>query len=135
MVRLARFHVCAAPLERWQKLGSHGYQGSRAGVAVLRKIQDLLRQLPYLARGLEAPGLLLDEPSEGIQPTIVQALGQLLRAIVAERRCGLLLVEQNRRLAMSVAQRGYLMDRQTIVEEGDMQRLEQEGIIRRHMAF
>jgi branched-chain amino acid transport system ATP-binding protein len=79
--------------------------------------------------------ILLDEPSEGIQPTIVQALGQLLRAIVAERRCGLLLVEQNRRLAMSVAQRGYLMDRQTIVEEGDMQRLEQEGIIRRYMAF
>jgi hypothetical protein len=36
---------------------------------------------------------------------------------------------------MSVAERGYIMDQQTIIEEGAMQSLEGEGIIRRHMAF
>jgi urea transport system ATP-binding protein len=95
------------------------------------------RKFLTIARALIAHPkvVLLDEPSEGIQPSMVLALGQLLRAVVAEQRCALLLVEQNRRLAMSVAERGYLMDQQTIVGEGVMQILEEEGVIRRHMAF
>ncbi len=79
--------------------------------------------------------LLLDEPSEGIQPSIVKQLATVIKTIVRDEGCGLLLVEQNRKLAGDLAERAYIMDRQTIVAEGGMTELEQNGLIRRHMAF
>jgi urea transport system ATP-binding protein len=48
--------------------------------------------------------LLLDEPSEGIQPSIVQSLGLLLAAISSEDRMSILLVEQNLELVLAVTQ-------------------------------
>jgi urea ABC transporter ATP-binding protein UrtE len=62
--------------------------------------------------------LLLDEPSEGIQPSIVHDLGRLLRRIVDDAGVAVLLVEQNLDLALQVASRGLIMEKGRIVREG-----------------
>ena len=53
--------------------------------------------------------LLLDEPSMGLAPLMVQKIFQTIRQIAAEG-VTLLLVEQNARLALEVSQRGYVME-------------------------
>jgi branched-chain amino acid transport system ATP-binding protein len=55
--------------------------------------------------------MLLDEPSEGLQPNLVQQIGDDLRRINAELGTTVLFVEQNIELVMSLAQRGYVMDK------------------------
>jgi urea ABC transporter ATP-binding protein UrtE len=62
--------------------------------------------------------LLLDEPSEGIQPSIVHDLGRLLRRIVKDAGVAILLVEQNLDLALELADRGLIMEKGRIVREG-----------------
>jgi len=59
--------------------------------------------------------LLLDEPTEGLAPVIIQQIGHTIRAIKA---CGftVLLVEQNFRFAATVADRHYVMDHGRIVD-------------------
>jgi branched-chain amino acid transport system ATP-binding protein len=58
--------------------------------------------------------LLLDEPSMGLAPILVQKIFEIIRRIVAEG-VTLLLVEQNARLALEVASRGYVMESGKIV--------------------
>ena len=58
--------------------------------------------------------MLLDEPSEGLQPTIVQQIGNDLRRINQELGTTVLFVEQNLELIRHVAQRGYVMDKGTV---------------------
>jgi len=58
--------------------------------------------------------LLLDEPSEGLQPNIVQQIGGDLRRINQELGTTVLFVEQNLELIRHVAQRGYVMDKGTV---------------------
>jgi branched-chain amino acid transport system ATP-binding protein len=53
--------------------------------------------------------LLLDEPSMGLAPLMVQKVFEVIRS-VAERGVTILLVEQNARQALSVCQRGYVME-------------------------
>jgi branched-chain amino acid transport system ATP-binding protein len=53
--------------------------------------------------------LLLDEPSMGLSPLLVQTVFEVIRKIAAEG-VTILLVEQNARLALEVSQRGYVMD-------------------------
>jgi urea ABC transporter ATP-binding protein UrtE len=55
--------------------------------------------------------ILLDEPSDGVQPSIVQEIGDFLVRLVAERPIGVLIVEQNIDLIRTVAQRAYVMDK------------------------
>ena len=57
--------------------------------------------------------LLLDEPSMGLAPLMVQKIFETIRAIAAEG-VTLLLVEQNARLALEVCHRGYVMESGTI---------------------
>ena len=57
--------------------------------------------------------LLLDEPSMGLAPLMVQKIFETIRAIVAEG-VTLLLVEQNAKLALELCDRGYVMDSGTI---------------------
>jgi urea transport system ATP-binding protein len=79
--------------------------------------------------------LLLDEPSEGIQPNIVQELAHIIRSIVEEQKCTLLLVEQNRDLAFRVANRSYIIDRGRVVAEGTPKELEAKGVVRQYLSF
>ncbi len=55
--------------------------------------------------------MLLDEPSEGLQPTIVLQIGNDLKRINEELGTTILFVEQNLELIMNLAQRGYVMDK------------------------
>jgi urea transport system ATP-binding protein len=62
--------------------------------------------------------LLLDEPTEGIQPSIVQEIERVLGAIRNELGVALLLVEQHLDFAWSIAGRYYVMQRGTVVRTG-----------------
>ena len=55
--------------------------------------------------------MLLDEPSEGLQPNLVQQIGDDITRINRELGTTVLFVEQNIELVMSLAQRGYVMDK------------------------
>lgn len=59
--------------------------------------------------------LLLDEPSVGIQPSIIQEIGRALVKLNQEEKLTILLVEQNTGLIAQVAQRAYAMDKGRIV--------------------
>ena len=63
--------------------------------------------------------MLLDEPSEGIQPSIVQELGSLIPAVAAEHGLSIVIVEQNLGLASSMADRAIVLDKGQVVYEGD----------------
>jgi branched-chain amino acid transport system ATP-binding protein len=61
--------------------------------------------------------LLLDEPSMGLAPLMVQKIFETLRSIAAEGMT-VLLVEQNAKLALEVSQRGYVIDSGSIILSG-----------------
>jgi len=77
------------------------------------------QQMLAISRGLMARPrvLILDEPSVGLAPRLV---GEIFTALGALRDDGLtlLLIEQNTRAALAVADRGYIMARGTVVMEG-----------------
>ena len=60
--------------------------------------------------------ILLDEPSDGVQPSIVQEIGDFLVHLVAARPIGVSIVEQNIDLLQTVASRAYAMDKGRIVQ-------------------
>jgi branched-chain amino acid transport system ATP-binding protein len=62
--------------------------------------------------------LLLDEPSEGLAPVIVQRIGEIIREIKKEG-VSVLLVEQNVKFASTVADRHYLLAQGRVVEQLD----------------
>jgi branched-chain amino acid transport system ATP-binding protein len=62
--------------------------------------------------------LLLDEPSEGLAPVIVQRIGEIIRQIKAQG-VAVLLVEQNVKFASTVADRHYLLAQGRVVESLD----------------
>ncbi|TNC16374.1 ABC transporter ATP-binding protein [Methylobacterium terricola] len=81
-------------------------------------------QMVALARGLMAKPriLLLDEPSLGLAPVIVQAVFAII-AEVRRRGTTVLLVEQNARMGLSVADRGYVLETGQLVLSGEPQAL------------
>jgi len=74
--------------------------------------------------------LLLDEPSEGLAPVIVQALGQQIAALKREGLT-ILLSEQNLKFAARLADRAYIIEKGQIRWEGPMGRLLEDDAARR----
>jgi urea transport system ATP-binding protein len=62
--------------------------------------------------------LILDEPTEGIQPSIVQEIGAVLHRIRQDGRQSILLVEQYLEFARAISDRFYVIDRGTVALEG-----------------
>lgn len=76
--------------------------------------------------------LLLDEPTEGIQPSIVHEVEQAVRQIRAQGDLSILLVEQSLDFALRLADRVYIMDQGTIVHEGSAGPANRE-VVERHL--
>ena len=58
--------------------------------------------------------LLLDEPSEGVQPNIVEQMGDIVNQISSEMKLTVLMVEQHMGLMQQISQRAYVMNKGTI---------------------
>lgn len=67
--------------------------------------------------------ILLDEPSLGLSPKLVEDIFSIIARINAERGVSMLLVEQNATLALAVAHSGYIMENGKIVIDGSAERL------------
>jgi branched-chain amino acid transport system ATP-binding protein len=82
------------------------------------------QQMLAIARGLMArPSLLLlDEPSMGLSPILVEQIFEIIREINAQGT-SILLVEQNAQMALSIADRGYVLETGRITLEGAAQEL------------
>ncbi|MEI7025399.1 urea ABC transporter ATP-binding subunit UrtE [Paenibacillus sp. y28] len=87
-----------------------------------------------IARALmsEPRVLLLDEPMEGIQPSIVQLIESIIENIKSNREIAVLLVEQSLEFATRIADYYYVLDRGTIAAEGSSSELSEEQV-RRHL--
>jgi branched-chain amino acid transport system ATP-binding protein len=83
------------------------------------------QQMLALARALMAKPtlLLMDEPSLGLSPIMVTTIGKIITDLNREEGLSILLVEQNARLALRLAQRGYVIETGRIVLEGDVKNL------------
>ncbi len=77
--------------------------------------------------------ILLDEPTEGIQPNIVEQIEEVLVALNRERGITIVLVEQNVDFARRASQRFVILDRGTVAEQGDIGDLT-DALVQRHMA-
>ncbi len=77
------------------------------------------QQMLAISRALMANPrlLLLDEPSLGLAPLIIQQIFQIIKKINQEQKTTILLVEQNANLALQIANRGYVMENGFITME------------------
>jgi branched-chain amino acid transport system ATP-binding protein len=100
------------------------------------KIKQLRRQMSgYLSGGeqqmlvigralMARPKLmLLDEPSLGLAPLLVEEIYEIIKRINAEQRMAMLLVEQNARAALGIADYGYVMENGRVVLEAPAEKM------------
>lgn len=76
--------------------------------------------------------LLLDEPTEGIQPSIVQDIQDVIRSIKQQGSTAILLVEQSIDFVRSVADYFYILEKGSVVAEGNISELD-ESMVRQHL--
>ena len=75
--------------------------------------------------------MLLDEPSFGLAPLIVQEIFRIMRRINGEAKVSMLLVEQNAALALELADHAYLLEAGRIVMSGASEEIQKDPAIRR----
>lgn len=85
------------------------------------------QQMMVIGRALMAKPklMLLDEPSLGLAPLLVQEIFEFIRKINQEEKTSILLVEQNARAALSLADHGYIMENGRIVLDGPADKLKE----------
>jgi branched-chain amino acid transport system ATP-binding protein len=75
--------------------------------------------------------LLLDEPSFGLAPLVVQDIFGIMRAINAEEGVSVLLVEQNAGLALDLADKAYVLETGQVVMSGTTEAVRSDEAVRR----
>lgn len=93
------------------------------------------QQMLAIARALvQNPELILmDEPSEGLSPKLVEEVGDVIRRLNYEG-CSILLVEQNLAFARKLAGRIAVMNKGAIVCEGTPEQMDEDPMFRRYLA-
>jgi len=79
--------------------------------------------------------ILLDEPSEGIQPNIVQEIGRIIHRLRQEEGLTVVIVEQNLELIHAVADRCIVMDKGEIIAELSAEEIKDPEVARRYLAI
>ncbi|HYG90727.1 MAG TPA: ABC transporter ATP-binding protein [Azospirillum sp.] len=105
----------------------HARRGVRAGY-----LSGGEQQMLAIGRALVAEPqlILLDEPSLGLSPKLVEEIFAIIARINAEQRVSMLLVEQNAAVAFAVASYGYIMETGRIVIDGPVERLTRDQDVR-----
>ena len=68
----------------------------------------------------------MDEPTEGLQPSVVEEIDNIIKRIHSERNCSILLVEQNLEFVRDVTHQFAIMENGQIVEKGEIDKLTDE---------
>jgi ABC-type branched-subunit amino acid transport system ATPase component/branched-subunit amino acid ABC-type transport system permease component len=118
--RRANRAVAAATEESLALTGTTRLADEQAGLLPVGQ-----RRLVELARALAGDFdlLLLDEPSSGLDAHETEEFGRVLRRVVAERGCGILLVEHDMALVREVCDSVYVLDFGMLIFEGDPQEM------------
>lgn len=132
-------------LEVAEKVGKKGYWTRERVLDLFQPLQKLLhrkgghlsggeQQMVAVARGIiQNPKLLiLDEPTEGLAPAIVHDIVAMIRTIKEQGDTAILLVEQDVRTTLSVADRVYVLDNGNVVFRGTPQELDAREDIKKH---
>ncbi len=87
-----------------------------------------------IARALvqEPKLLLMDEPTEGLQPSVVEEIDAIIKRIPTDRKCSILLVEQNLDFVRSIARKFAILDTGRIVCQDETDRLT-DRIVRQYL--
>lgn len=90
------------------------------------------QQMLVIGRSLMARPklLLLDEPSLGLAPLMVEEIFRIIRGINSRERVGVLLVEQNARAALELAQYAFVMEGGRVVLDGPAEKVKQNEDVR-----
>lgn len=67
--------------------------------------------------------MLLDEPSLGLSPLLVEEIFKIIKRVNVEEKTSILLVEQNAMASLGIAQYGYVMENGRIVMDGSAEKL------------
>lgn len=90
------------------------------------------QQMMVIGRGLlsEPKTLLLDEPSLGLAPILIQTIFEVIKRINMERKTAILLVEQNALAALEIADYCYVMENGRVVMDGSAQKMKENEDIK-----